>query len=207
MKKKIKKSPLKGTGKIVPDTSVLVNGELSMLIENGSLKGASVIIPRTVLDELTAQASRGKDIGFEGLEEIKKIRELGKKKSVSVEFTGERPTLEEIQLARKGRLDAIIKDVAAKVKGTLLTSDYVQALVAEAEGVPVEYIRHEVSGKSIELESFFTKDTQSVHLKQGCVALAKKGEPGRVELVTIGKKKFDEKGLKAIEQEIFSKVR
>jgi ATPase len=88
-----------------------------------------------------------------------------------------------------------------------MTSDYVQALVSEAEGVPVDYIRHELSVKPIEIENFFTKDTQSVHLKQGCVPLAKKGKPGRVELSVIGKKVFDEKELKAIEQEIFSKVR
>jgi ATPase len=192
---------------IVPDTSVLINGELSRLIKTGSLKGARIVIPRTVLDELTAQASRGKDTGFEGLEEIKSIRELGGKKGVSVEFTGERPTLEEIQLARKGRLDAIIKDHANKVNGTLLTSDYVQALVSEAEGVPVRYIRQELSSGPIEIESFFTKDTQSVHLKQGSRAMAKKGKPGQVELVTIGKEKLSEKDLKAIEQEIFSKVR
>jgi ATPase len=193
--------------RIVPDTSVLVNGELSKLISKGSLRGASIVIARTVLDELQAQASRGRETGFEGLEEIKRIRELGKSRSVSLEFTGERPTLEEIQLAKKGRLDAIIKDVAVKEGGVLLTSDYVQALVGEAEGVPVEYIRHEISGKPIEFEGFFTKDTQSVHIKQGCAPLAKKGLPGQVELVQVGKKRFTEKELKAIEQEILSKVR
>jgi ATPase len=206
MKTKTIKSPNKGK-KIVPDTSVLVNHELTKLIKKGSLKGTKIIIPRTVLDELQAQASRGKDIGFEGLEEIKVIREIGAKKGVSVEFTGERPTLEEIQLARKGRLDAIIKDHANKVGGMLLTSDYVQALVAEAEGVPVEYIRQNLSTGPIGIESFFTENTQSVHLKQGAVPLAKRGKPGEVELVTIGKKKFKEDELKIIEQEIFSKVR
>lgn len=209
-------NPQKGTGsphrrampkRIVPDTSVLVNGELSRLMKIGTLKGATIIIPRTVLDELQAQASRGRDTGFEGLEEIKELRELGRKKAVKIEFTGEMPTLEEIQLAKKGRLDGIIKDYANKVNGTLMTSDYVQALVSEAEGVPVQYIRQELSAKPIEIENFFTKDTQSVHLKQGCIPLAKRGKPGRVELVIIGKKKVDEKELKAIEQEIFSKVR
>ncbi len=147
-----KKSPAKAQARknhktIIPDTSVLVNGELSSLMEKGKLKGAQIVIPRTVLDELQAQASRGKDTGFEGLEEIKKIRELGSRKSIKVGFTGERPTLEEIQLARKGRLDAIIKDHA------------------------------------------------------------KRGKPGKVDLVTIGKRNVTEKDLKAIEQEILSKVR
>lgn len=193
--------------RIVPDTSVLINGELSKLIQKGALRGARVIIPRTVLDELQAQASRGRETGFEGLEEIKKIRELGSKKSVTIEFTGERPTFEEIQLARKGRLDSIIKDAAVKADGVLLTSDYVQALVAEAEGVPVDYVREDIRGKPISIEGLFTEDTQSVHLKQGMSPYAKRGRPGNVELVRIGKEELTEKELKAIEQEIFSKVR
>ena len=192
---------------IVPDTSVLVNKELSALVNQGKLKGTRIVIPRTVLDELQAQASRGKETGFEGLEEIKTLREIGTKKKVSIEFTGSRPTLEEIQLARKGRLDAIIKDHAGKVGGTLLTSDYVQALVSEAEGIPVEYIRKELDVGKIAIESFFDKHTQSVHLKQGAVPMAKKGKPGAVELITLKKQKVTEDELKSIEQEIFSKVR
>ncbi len=193
--------------KIVPDTSVLVNGELSKMIEKGSLKGTNIVISRTVLDELQAQASRGRETGFRGLEEIKKIRKLGESRSVSIEFTGKRPTLEEIQLAKKGRLDAIIKDVAAKENGILLTSDYVQALVGEAEGIPVKYIRHETAKTPVEIEGFFTNDTQSVHIKQGCVPIAKKGNPGQVKLVSLSKKKFTEKDIKSIEQEILSRVR
>jgi ATPase len=193
--------------RIIPDTSVLINREITSLIKKGSLKKAIILVPRTVLDELQAQASRGKDIGFEGLEEIKNIRQLGKAKGVTLEFTGDRPTLEEIQLARKGRLDAIIRDSASKAGGVLLTSDYVQALVAEAEGVPVRYVKQPVVGKTIEIEGYFTPETQSVHLKQGCVPLAKRGKPGSVELVTLGSKKLGEKEMKSIEAEIFSKVR
>ena len=87
--------------KIVPDTSILIQGKLSALIESGELKDADIIIPEMALDELQAQASRGKDIGFEGLEEIKKIREVGKDKGIKIEFTGRRPTMEEINLAKK----------------------------------------------------------------------------------------------------------
>jgi ATPase len=192
---------------IVPDTSVLVNKELSKLIKKGALKGVRIVIPRTVLDELQAQASRGRETGFEGLEEIKRIREASKAKSITIDFSGERPTLEEIQLARKGRLDAIIRDTAVKEKGVLLTSDYVQALVGEAEGAPVRYIEQDISARPLDLEGFFTNDTQSVHLKQGCVPLAKKGKPGSVELVIIGDKKLTEKDLKSIEKQVLSKVR
>ena len=81
---------------IVPDTSVLINRTLSRMIESGELQDAEVVIPIPALDELQAQASRGRTEGKVGLEEIKRIRELGAGRNVTVRFSGERPTLEEI---------------------------------------------------------------------------------------------------------------
>ncbi len=193
------------TKKIVPDTSILIQKKLSDTIESGKLKNCRIIIPRAVLDELQAQASRGRDIGFEGLEEIKKLR-TGKK-AIKVEFSGSRPTLEEIQLAKKGRIDAIIRDVAAKENALLLTSDFVQALVAEAEGVNVKYIEQAKVKAKLKLESFFTKDTQSVHLKVGVAPMAKKGKPGQIKLVKIRKKVCDEKELASIIDQVTYKAR
>jgi len=198
---------MKNAKVIVPDTSILVQGMLSRLIEDGTIKKVKIIIPRAVVDELQAQASRGKETGFKGLEEIKKIREAGRPKGIKVEFTGERPTLEEIQLAKKGRIDAIIRDVAAKEKAVLVTSDYVQALVGEAEGVPVKHIEQEAAGKPLKLESFFTKDTQSVHLKVGVPPYAKRGKPGSVTVVRLSRKRIEENDLKAIIDQVLAKAR
>lgn len=192
---------------LIPDTSTLIHGDLSDMISKGKIKPIKIVIPRAVVDELQAQASRGKETGFEGLEEIKKIREAIKNKNISLEFVGVRPTLEEIQLAKKGRIDALIRDVAAKQDGVLVTSDYVQALVGEAEGVSVEHIEHESVEKTAGIESFFDRDTQSVHLKQGVVPYAKKGKPGSVELVKLRKNVCDEKELKSIMDQIMRKVR
>ncbi|MFH1977728.1 MAG: PINc/VapC family ATPase [Candidatus Aenigmatarchaeota archaeon] len=192
---------------VVPDTSILVKGLISQLIKDGKLEGKKIVIPNAALDELQAQASRGKQIGFDGLEEIKNIRKLGEKKNVILEFSGTRPTLEEIQLARKGRIDAIIRDVANKLKGTLITGDYVQALVGEAEGVDIEYIAREKPKGKIKLESFFTSETQSVHLKTGVNPLAKRGRPGNVKLVEVRKKNITEVELEKIIEEIVMKTR
>ncbi len=200
--KKIKEAKI-----IVPDTSVLIKGTLSELVNKGELKNTKIIIPRAVLDELQAQSSRGREIGIEGLEEIKKLREIGSKKNISIEFTGTMPTLEEIQLAKKGRIDAIIKDVAAKAGGILLTSDFVQALVAEAEGVPVKYIEDAMTKEKLDFEEFFDDDTQSVHLKQGVSPYAKKGKPGKVDVVDLGKKKLTEKEMESFISEILNKTR
>ena len=187
--------------KVVPDTSVLINGKLAEYIK-GKQK-ITIIIPKAVLDELQAQASRHKDIGFQGLEELKKLR---KKKEITLKFVGDRPTLEEIQLAKKGRIDAIIRDVAVKEKATLLTSDFVQALVGEAEGVSVKHIPQEVD-KRIHLETFFDRETQSVHLKAGVPPHAKKGTPGNIRLVKLRNKASDEHEIKSIIEEVLSKVR
>lgn len=191
---------------VVPDTSVLVNRKLSFIIESGDLDGAKILIPRFVVDELQAQASRGRDTGFEGLEEIKKIRDLCKKHKITLSFEGRRPTMEEINLAKKGRIDALIRDVAAKEGATLITSDYVQALVGEAEGMSVKHIQHEVFDKRIRIEEFFTPDTQSVHLKTGIVPVAKKGKPGDVKIFKIRKEPMSEKELKGIINQIMSKA-
>jgi len=191
---------------IVPDTSVLVHGRLSSLIEEGKIRDARIVIPQTVLDELQAQASRGREIGFEGLEEIKRVRELGKKKGIKLEFTGQRPTLEEIQLAKKGRLDAIIKDAAVKEKATLMTCDYVQALVGEVENVPVVYVPQPVQTR-LSVEKFFTADTQSIHFKTGVKPYAKRGKPGQVRVFQISKKPSSEEDIQAMINQIMSKTR
>ena len=170
------------------------------------LSDAKIIIPRAVLDELQAQASRGKEIGFKGLEEIKKLRKVSKEHNIEVTFTGKRPTLEEIQLAKKGRIDAIIRDVAQKEKAKLITADYVQALVAEVEGVDVEYISRPVK-KNIKLESFFRAQTQSVHLKVGVVPMAKVGKPGNVSLIKLRKHIMKEDELKEIIDDVVMKAR
>ncbi len=188
---------------IIPDTSALVRGILSEMAKSKKLNGKRIIIPRAALDELQAQASRRRDIGFQGLEEIKRLR----KAQVTIEFTGERPTLEEIHLAKKGRIDAIIRDVAAKQKGVLLTCDYVQALVGEAEGIPVEYVRQEPKEEVPSLEKMFDGNTQSVHLKAGVIPYAKKGKPGQIKLEKVGNKALSEKDLENIISEILLRAR
>ncbi len=197
---------MKSVKKLVPDTSVLVEGNVSSLIKAGKLNNAKIIIPKAAIDELQAQASQGRETGFAGLEEIKGIRKAGGPKNVTIEFMGLRPTMEEIQLAKKGRIDALIRDVAAKESAQLLTGDYVQALVAEAEDIKVEYIPKAIKER-IKLEDFFDKYTQSVHLKVGAPPLAKVGKPGAVVLRKLKSSLVNEDELKAIIDEVVAKAR
>src|SRR3989338_2542681 len=103
---------MKPKEKIVPDTSIIISGVLVKEIGKKEIQNVEVIIPEFVLEELRAQASKGREIGFRGLEEIKRLRELEKSGIISIRKTERRQTMEEIQLAKYGRIDALIMDIA-----------------------------------------------------------------------------------------------
>lgn len=193
--------------KIVVDTSIIIDGEITKLIQSGNLKNCEIIIPVAVLDELQSQASQNKDYGFVGLEEIKKIRELSNQNNISIRFEGERPSIEDIKLARHGRIDAIIKDIAKKNDATFYTADYVQALVAEAEGVKTSYSKPEVKITNLEFERFFDSQTMSIHLKEGTNPTVKKGKPGEFTLIEFEEKILGKEYLERITTEILEASR
>ncbi|MDP8902389.1 MAG: PINc/VapC family ATPase [Thermoproteota archaeon] len=160
------------------------------MLEAGNIEQESdIIIPLAVLDELQSQASTNKEHGFVGLEEIKKMRELCTAKNISLRFVGQRPDLDDIRLAKHGRIDAIIKDVAMHESATLITADYVQALVAEAQGINAMHIRTPTKTTDLEFERYFDDTTMSVHLKEGTFPMAKRGKPGNFQLVKISQEK------------------
>jgi len=193
--------------KIVVDTSIIVDGKLSELIKKGKLKDAEIIVPLAALDELQAQASKGKESGFTGLEELKILRKFAEEKNIKVRFTGNRPSLDDIKLAKSGRMDAIIRDVAKQENAVLMTADYVQALVADAEGVKVEYIPAEIKISGFNFEKYFDETTLSVHLKEDVPPLAKKGKPGKFELVKLNNQPLTEDELDEMIREISEATR
>jgi len=192
--------------KIVPDTSAIIHGILLEELKKAK-KNVELIIPLAALDELQAQASKGREVGFIGLEQLKEVRKICEKKKIKIRFEGERPSLEDIKLAHSGRIDAMIRDVAKKNNAYLYTCDYVQALVAEAEGVKVKYFEIPVKTSGLKFEDFFTEDTISVHLKENCVPLAKRGKPGNFKLVEVGDKKLTYEEISEIIKEISEAAR
>jgi ATPase len=171
--------------KVVADTSAIISGYLTKQLESKTLQGVELIIPVAALDELQAQASQGKEQGFVGLEEIKKIHKLCQENSIKLEFVGQRPSLDDIRLASRGRIDAIIKDIAKQNAAVLYTADYVQGLTAEAEGITVSFQKSEKPPTSLEFLRFFDQNTMSVHLKEGNPPFAKRGRPGAFQLVKM----------------------
>ncbi len=191
--------------KFVPDTSAIINGVVSKLILEKKIKG-ELIIPEFVIAELENQANRGREIGFDGLDELKNIRTLCKKQNIKVREMGRKPTIEEIQLAKSGRIDALIKDIARDNKATLITADIVQAKSADAVDVDVLYFKRK-DIKTLKIEKMFTPLTSSIHLKEGAIPKAKVGMPGKVKLVEIGKKITTKEELEDISKEIMDVVR
>lgn len=194
--------------KIVPDTSILIGGVLSKLIENKELKNVEIIIPGFVVDELQAQASKGALTGFKGLEEIKKLNKFSEERDdIKVVKKGRRQTLEEIKLAKSGRIDALIMDVAKKENATLYTSDLVQKDVSEAMGIKTKYFKPYETKKKLKIEEFLIPNALSVHLKEGVPPIAKIGGPGKFEIVEVRKEPLTTEELENIIHEIMSAAR
>jgi ATPase len=209
MKRKIKRPKEKKLRlkRIVPDTSILIHGKLAKLIKSGKLKKSEILIPELVLGELQAQAARGREIGYIGLEEVKRIKEAGEKTKLTIKFVGERQSYEDIFLAKSGRIDALIIDVAEMNKAVLFTADLLQALVAEARGVDVKYFEPWEKAKKIKIENFLTKDTMSLHLKENAIPYAKRGKPGKIQFISLRKKPMTGEELEMIAKEILDTAR
>ena len=188
--------------KIVLDTSVIINGQISKEVESGILKDHEIIIPVAVIDELQSQASQKKEQGFIGLEEVKKLQALTKEFEISLKFDGKRPTADDVRLSGRGRIDALIKDIAKENNAPLYTSDKVQALVSEAEGIEVKFQEPDVKQSELEFLRFFDSETMSIHLKEGLKPKAKKGQPGSFNLVEVEDKILTRNYLHKITKQI-----
>ena len=188
--------------KIVLDTSVIINGQISKEVESGILKDHEIIIPVAVIDELQSQASQKKEQGFIGLEEVKKLQALTKEFEISLKFDGKRPSADDVRLSGRGRIDALIKDIAKENNAPLYTSDKVQALVSEAEGIEVKFQEPDVKQSELEFLRFFDSETMSIHLKEGLKPKAKKGQPGSFNLVEVDDKILTRNYLHKITKQI-----
>ena len=156
--------------------------------------------------ELEHQANLNKAIGFIGLDELKKLREISEKYDFKIEFAGKKPSAAEIKYAKLGEIDALIRDLAYEVDGVLFTADKVQARIAETKNVKHLFIELEQIAKRIKLEDFFDKETMSVHLRENVLPYAKKGIPGSWQFVAIKKKKLEKEEIQDISREIIEEA-
>jgi ATPase len=197
--------------RIVPDTSVIIDGQITRMVENGDYEGATIVIPQAAVAELEAQANKGHESGLAGLDELARLQDLAKTQRIRLEFLGARPTVDQIELASSGAIDAMIREVAAQAKASLVTSDRVQAAVAGATGIDYQYLRpivqEAIAPEETSLAKYFTPETMSVHLKADCAPYAKRGDLKDLRYEAIGREKLPHKTLSKMSNEIIEAAR
>ncbi|ELZ11502.1 PINc/VapC family ATPase [Natrialba aegyptia] len=190
---------------VVPDTSVVIDGRVSATIDDGQFEGATISVPEAVVAELEAQANDGIETGWDGLEELQRLADLADDGVIELEYVGERPNAIERGHASEGEIDALIRDVAEDLDATFLTSDIVQAEVAEAKGLDVQHVApetREVDVGTLTVENYFDESTMSVHLKTNTVPMAKRGELGEMRYEEIADEPLDEATMDEYAREV-----
>jgi len=193
---------------VVPDTSVVIDGRVSERVESGEFAGATVSVPEAVVAELESQANEGQDSGWDGLEELQRLADLADAGEIELEYVGERPDEIARGAAEEGEIDAIIRDLAAEMEATFVTSDVVQSEVAKAKGLDVEYLTPR--GRDVErlaIEDFFDDETMSVHLRTDMRPKAKRGEIGDMHYEIIRDDPVSEEQLREWAHEIVEGAR
>ena len=93
--------------KFACDTSIIFNGQILNLIEDGELgEKPEIIICNIVIAEVEYRTNVQKEIGFYGLNVLKEMRKLHNEKIIDLIIVGRRPTREEIKLAQGGELES-----------------------------------------------------------------------------------------------------
>ena len=192
---------------IIPDTSAVIIGAISEILETEDIDYPEIIVPEAVVCELEHQANANRSEGIRGLKELQKLQQLQYEGELSISFKGRRPTNYDIKYAKSGEIDSIIRDLARSEMGTLLTNDKVQAETAKAQGIPVYFFKQTYKEKPLSIEKFFDENTMSIHLKENIVPMAKKGTPGHVNFEVLSDKRYSYKDLKKIVDEILDKAK
>lgn len=195
--------------KIVPDTSIIIDQQVSKLVQE-KYENAEVLIPEAVPSEIENHANKRKEIGYQGLEELKELRHLSEEGIIKLSYVGRRPKLEEISIAGGGEIDAMIRDTARKYHAILVTSDKLQKEIAEAQGVKTYLYEKEpefIPNETTELEKYFSADISSVHLRENTTPIAKKGTPGHIELVELDYVPLRYRDLDRISKEVIEQAK
>ncbi|SFR35080.1 PINc/VapC family ATPase [Halogeometricum limi] len=193
--------------KLVPDTSAVIDGRVSERVESDD-EETTVCVPEAVVGELESQANQGHDTGWEGLSELQRLSELADDGAITLEYVGRHTKPSEATGAHEGDIDAVIRDVAEEQGATLLTSDQVQAEVARAKGLSVEFVEARVRGSGdLVIEEFFDDQTMSVHLKTDTKPKAKRGAIGEMHYQTISEEVSDEATMKSWADDIENSAR
>lgn len=189
----------------VCDTSVIVDGRILELIKEHGLSG-KIFIHRATIAELEYQSNMSKETGFAGFSVIEKLRALEKGGDIEVIIEGERPRPDQVRAAKKeGAIDYLVRELARGLDATLITGDKVQHEAALAEGIQTMYLRAHEEARELKFAKYFEPDVMSVHFKEDCKVVRKRGRPGEVVVEELGAP-LPLSSLRAIGEEIVEVV-
>lgn len=193
----------KNFSQIAVDTCAIIDGAISKRIKNGDYRGYKIIIPEAVIAELESQANRGLEIGIKGIEELQELNTLSREGIIELIYAGRRPNLDEVKLARNGEIDALIRETALENDACLVTADRIQSQIAIAKGLDVDFLVPKIKEyPPLKIEEYFTPDTMSVHLKNGVIPMAKKGNISDVKYLKIRNELSTYAELRSIAREL-----
>ncbi|HMF32864.1 MAG TPA: ATPase, T2SS/T4P/T4SS family, partial [Candidatus Lokiarchaeia archaeon] len=194
------------------DTSVVINQRILKLIEQGTLGPTpEILLSHIVLAEIEHQANQKKESGIMALTTLMELNRLEGEGVITTRTVGERPTLEQINLT--GELDARIRMDAKNNNASLITSDIIQSQLAEVEKIPTLFVRHKKKETEENrplvphISEYFDPETLSVHLKEGCAPMAKRGVPGCWRLETIDDEIMNAQRLNELASQILGEAK
>ena len=198
---KFNKKPMatKNFDKLVVDSSVILGGILSKKIGAKEIVAKEIIVPEAFLTSFGHMANLERAMGFIGLDELKKLKELLKDK---LRFAGKRPSQMETKHLEVSDLDIIARQLAFDEGAVLVTTENSRAMAAEANGIEVLLVEMQKVAVKLKIEKLFDDTTMSVHLKENVIPHAKKGKPGEWVFVPIRKTVMKQDEIKDISEEI-----
>ncbi len=190
----------------VLDTSAVIDGRIVDMVANGTIN-QDIVIPNAVVAELEHQANTQREIGFAGIKVINQLKKFCAQQGIMLSFQGEFPKRSDIDHARSGQIDALIREIAKELDATLVTCDRVQYEIANIEDIKVMFLEPKPEEFSLPFLDFFDEYTQSVHLKEFCKPLAKKGVPGNIKLIEISNRELTPKEIRNLSSQIIELVK
>jgi len=195
-----------GEALYAPDFTAIAQGAVSRLVEDGVISGR-VIIHRALLYLLEYFASKNRVLGFAGLEELRRLRELHLKGAVIVEFSGERfRVFSEREEDAISEVNSIVREYALSTGATVITGDEVQYEICKSMGIQVLLAERKTS-RVLEFEKFFGEDTMSIHLRENSIPVTKVGRPGNWKYVKLEDNTLTREDLERIANEIIEEAK
>ncbi|MFH1133458.1 MAG: PINc/VapC family ATPase [Nanoarchaeota archaeon] len=190
--------------RVLPDSSVVIDGLLSRKLQDKSMSCDEVIIAEQLFSALEHEAFQNKAAGFLGLDEILRLKKLGAEQKFTITFHGTRLQQRELKETTLEELGHHLVQLAFEHDATLLTANKVTLRLAEAKGVKAE--RMKLEARDLALDSYFDPSTMSVHLRENVPPFAKKGKPGDWKFIQVAEQPLTQERIQEISREIIEEA-